>query len=281
MSTKKTNTSVNTNVEENKEENKMTKVNNIASIIAAKRNAMEAETGKSFAIGEQTPDKFACLENLGMNVKTLKSLDLKDVKYNAKKAEEPPKFMKRLELTLEDEEAPVVINYNMFLYKGDEMQEVNVFDAIVTAKGDEGCYITVNAKANDKKVEELTEKDIEFHELEDNERIWIPGKKELKALSKQLGLAEIEFDDEGHALIPEQEIVLYVYEDAVKHKIVKAKKGDVAKYQSIEFFYNASFIAPEDVHDMKYGRVFTTSEDSSHRADIAELPGVVRYLESC
>ena len=284
------NTNVNAKVNETKEEKDMTnaKTMTIAELKAQAKAGLEAQyEGVSFEIGAQAAERFANYNNLGMHKVAINSIEFIDVKYDGN----PDKgtrthFMKALKITLDDSEGdypPIIINYTMFLFnKAGRDEDTDVYDCVVNGAGTKGIYFTVKEDALEKKLDELTAEDLEIHKLGDNERIWIPGKKELAALAKSLGLAEIEFNEDNMAVIPANvKIPVYVYEDSVMTEVMKSQKGELKKFAKFEYFYNVSFIAPEDQYDMKYGRRFTTSKSASRREEIEQLPGVVRYLESC
>lgn len=276
---------VNANVKNNKEENEMTKATtkSIAKLTASLKKQLEAEhKNLSFEVGAKAPEKYACKNNLGMREITVKSIKYIDIKRIGDPDKgKTTKFLKAFKVETDMDCPAIIIPNQMFLYRGDtKVDDVDVYDAIVDSSGTVGYYFTVKKTALDKKVNELTAEDIHIHQVTERNRIWIPGRREMQAVAKTLGKAEIAFED-GEAVIPEFKTNIFVYEDEIMKKVKKIKDGKIKTFAKYEYYYNASFIAPEDQYDMKYGRRFTTSENVTRRKEIATLPGVVRYLESC
>lgn len=275
----------NAKVNENKEEKKMTKAINMNAYMAQIQAELETTKNVSFAKDAAAPKKFAQKETTGLNYMVVEKIEYITLKYEANEDKgKNARFARAWKITLKDETIPpIIINDTVFLYSGDNREtDVDIYDAIVNGAGNIGVYFTVKEDAiKNKKADELTPEDLIPHEL-NGERIWRPAKQELLALAKQLGVAELDFNDDESIKIPKDfKAAIYVYEDVVKDKVVKHVEGEIKKFQTIQYYYNASFIKPEDVHNMKYGRAFTTSENAAHRAELRELPGVVRYLESC
>lgn len=276
----------NAEVTEEKEEKTMTNAPLSMSAYKAQIQAeLEATKNVSFAKDTKAPKKFAQKETLGLNHMVVEKIEYITLKYEANEDKgKNARFARAWKITLKDENIPpIIINDTVFLYDGDKrVENIDIYDAIVNGAGNIGIYFTVKEDAiKNKKADELTPEDLIPHEL-NGQRIWRPAKQELFALAKQLKVAELDFNDDESIKIPKDfKAAIYVYEDVVKDKVVKHVKGEIKKFQTIEYFYNASFVKPEDVHNMKYGRAFTTSENAAHRAELRELPGVVRYLESC
>ena len=285
MSTK-TNTkkNVKANVKINKEENKMTKqnMNDFRAMLTAQ---LEAEhEGVTFNPTTKAPEKWAQYNNLGMTVMTVKNIEYVTRKFNGDPdVGKATRFVRAIKAEFVEAEVPIFVNDTMFLYEGDTKVDIDIYDSITNPSGNIGYYMTIKEAALEKKVEELDpNEDIEVHVLKEGQRIWRPATKEFAALRNAYKVSEFEFD--GNTIVlPEdaKKIAVYVYEDVVKDKVLKNVDGKIKKFQTFQYFYNASFIKPEDVHDMKYGRRFTTSEDSNRRAEIASLPGVQAYLENC
>ena len=273
-------------VTEEKEEKTMTNAPLSMSAFKAQIQANLEETkGVSFAKDAAAPKKFAQLETLGLNYMEIEKIEYITLKYEANEDKgKNARFVRAWKITLKDETIPpIIINDQVFLYDGDKrVENIDIYDAIVNGAGNIGVYFTVKEDAiKNKKAEELTPEDLIPHEL-NGQRIWRPAKQELIALAKQLQVAELDFNDDESIKLPKDfKAAIYVYEDVVTDKIMKQVKDQVKQFQTIEYYYNASFIKPEDIHDMKYGRRFTTSKNAAHRAELETMPGVVRYLESC
>ena len=277
---------VNAKVNGTKEENTMTNAPiNMNAYMAQIQAELEATKGVSFAKDAAAPKKFAQKETLGLNYLVIEKIEYITLKYEGNEDKgKNARFVRAYKITLKDETIPpIIITDQIFLYNGDTRVEgVDIYDAIVNGAGNIGFYFTVKDDAiKNKKAEDLTPEDLIPHEL-NGQRIWRPAKQELIALAKQLKVAELDFNDDGSIKIPKDfKAAIYVYEDAVMDKVVKHVNGELKKFQTFEYYYNASFITPEDVYNMKYGRRFTTSENAAHRAELESLPGVTRYLESC
>lgn len=275
---------VNANVNETKEEKTMTKqnMNEFRAMLTAQ---LEAEhEGVSFNPTTEKPEKWAQYNNLGMSMLTVKNIEYITRRFAGDPdAGKATRFVRAIKAEFVEIEVPIFINDTMFLYEGDTKVDTDIYDSITNPSGTIGYYMTVKETALDKKADELDPNtDIDVHVIKEGQRIWRPASKEFAALTKAYQVSEFEFDGSNIILpIKDMKIAVYVYEDVIKDKVLKNVGDKVKKFQTFQYFYNASFIKPEDIYDMKYGRAFTTSEDSTRRAEIQTLPGVQAYLENC
>lgn len=286
MSNNNTTKNVNANVNETKEEKTMTTANN-TNIFAAFNQAqveLEEKFNESFAADAQAARGFATKDRVGINSVTVESIKSVIVKFagNPKKGT-MPKFTTAYEVNLGDDLPSFKINNQAFLYKDDKrVEDVDIVMAITNGSGDHGVYYTANEAAMDKSADDLTAEDLTVHELKAGERIFRPAKKELEAIKDQLRVGTLTFDDEGNIKMRKTRMTVYVYEDVIEEKTKRMNKNDkVAEFVKYVYFYNASFISPEDQPTSKYGRVFTSSKNAQHRKEFAELPGVAKYQAGC
>ena len=196
-----------------------------------------------------------------------------------------PSFQRALKIEAEGVAKPILMRQTVMLYRDDKrVEDIDIYDEITDGSGNIGMYFTVTEDAlKHKKASELTPADLVPHVLAENEHIFNPLRiNEFKALRKQLDITELVFDKNEKADIPQVTVNMYVYEDVVvADSVLKEVDGVMKKFAKTKYYYNASFVAPEDVANMKYGRRFTNSKNAAHRKELAQLPGVVRYLESC
>lgn len=291
-----------TNVEESKEEKNMTTTaNSIFGFIAQKM----AETGHGF--GEEKPTAYANdVSDIGMHIVKIKEMKLQLTKLpgNPDKGIEP-EFHESLviKFTENGEEMPLVfINNRNFLYSGKDKMNVNVTSFIPNnAYGTAGIYLVPKEEALEKKVEELNyQEDFNFYTLAEGQSVFSPVWAEYRAIARKLGTSLLLPDDDGVFQIPKDlEIPIYVYESIVKQttvKVIPPKKVGAKAIKKEEIkevaYYNVSFVSPNPnrpdgekdkdgaYNAKKYGKYFTDSTSTRHKAECLKQEGVQAYIKS-